>query len=370
MAKSSNILFADMDEVSFDNIQTSSNSINLLILKELQMMRQDVVASMLRMEEQIKILNGKTMRKHELEKKDHPAIFDQSRISSTVAEIHDELFDDLNKIKNGIGDIVKCKEEIVYENEEVIPCSGNGSVVTSVEDSSIDENSKCKNGDEKENIHTLKECCNNSRECLYNKNHDPSALSKLNEDNMDISTVDKVDLSWHAQNIGIYRTRRYPCHLCGKTYSFSSGLSRHMRSHGNDYRFLCQICNSYFSTKDHLEKHMFIHKRDKKATSPEVNKSSSVVLFDKDEIPLSIYKKDKMPSSQEINKSSSLVLFDKDKVPLGSKTCPQCFRSYTTVGALNRHLRSHSNDRRFQCPICFKRFLRKEYLIVHMKQHY
>ena len=46
-----------------------------------------------------------------------------------------------------------------------------------------------------------------------------------------------------------------------------------------------------------------------------------------------------------------------------------CGKRFTRSDELQRHLRTHSGEKRFACPVCGKRFMRSDHLAKHVKVH-
>uniref|UniRef100_A0A672L6S4 C2H2-type domain-containing protein n=1 Tax=Sinocyclocheilus grahami TaxID=75366 RepID=A0A672L6S4_SINGR len=50
-------------------------------------------------------------------------------------------------------------------------------------------------------------------------------------------------------------------------------------------------------------------------------------------------------------------------------TWPDCEKKFARSDELARHLRTHTGEKRFLCPLCDKRFMRSDHLIKHARRH-
>ncbi|CAH1241410.1 ZNF596 [Branchiostoma lanceolatum] len=53
------------------------------------------------------------------------------------------------------------------------------------------------------------------------------------------------------------------CRLCGKTYTNSASLIRHLRTHQEGFKLSCPICGKGFNLSYHLKEHMNVHTKNK-----------------------------------------------------------------------------------------------------------
>mgnify|MGYP000258253375 CR=1 FL=1 len=61
--------------------------------------------------------------------------------------------------------------------------------------------------------------------------------------------------------------------------------------------------------------------------------------------------------------------FQKNNIPLKlvNHTCVNCWKILSTPGALRIHLRSHTGEKPFKCPYCYRSHAHKGNLIRHLK---
>lgn len=79
----------------------------------------------------------------------------------------------------------------------------------------------------------------------------------------------------------------YECHICGKKFTQSSNLKRHMKNHESEHLrwdrstplkpFQCSICQRSFTAKSSLQYHVFTAHRDSSVCSDIENKDNKVL---------------------------------------------------------------------------------------------
>ena len=106
------------------------------------------------------------------------------------------------------------------------------------------------------------------------------------------------------------------CTVCGKSFSSTGNLSRHMRTHSDVRPFPCPHCPKRFRQNAHLKKHVRTHTGEKP--------------------------------------------FE----------CEYCGRKFTQKVTLIGHVRAkHTKEKPFGCQICDKRFPTRNHLRAHVKRH-
>jgi uncharacterized Zn-finger protein len=104
-------------------------------------------------------------------------------------------------------------------------------------------------------------------------------------------------------------TNPFQCDICQQTFTRSTSLTRHLRSHTDERPFQCETCQQTFAQKGNLTRHLRKHT---------------------------------------------------DERPFQCETCQQTFAQKVT---LTQHIRSHTGERPFQCETCQQTFTQKVHLI-------
>uniref|UniRef100_A0A8C2WDX9 C2H2-type domain-containing protein n=1 Tax=Cyclopterus lumpus TaxID=8103 RepID=A0A8C2WDX9_CYCLU len=170
--------------------------------------------------------------------------------------------------------------------------------------------------------------------------------------------------SARSKDNGCYNEDFYPsklkgpyCPICvGKRFRDANKLARHMRTHTKEKPFGCPVCVMAFSQSYHMTRHMRKQHGAGRYICPMCGKS------------LESFKDTDRGKPQDGDSR-------KEKVACKTKTkghfCPICVgRRFRGPNKLARHMRTHTKEKPFSCPVCAMTFSQSYHMTRHLrKQH-
>lgn len=173
---------------------------------------------------------------------------------------------------------------------------------------------RTKEEEQQKKLHVCDECGRSytSRTC-FNQHMDKHKNNKRYVCNY----CDKKFFGWIARRTHIYKVhlkKTYcECSHCGKGFYMRHELTKHIRSvHMEGYSYQCEVCGKTFKRKDQLKDHEKIHE--------------------------------------------------------GKKTCKICAKELNSIACLRQHMRTHSNEKNYICPVCSKGFTCNFSMKTHVRK--
>ena len=291
-----------MDEQEFENGTFTSETVNLLILNELRLMRRDLKAGLVRLETKMDRLDTNKFYLKCL-KASHNTTVKKTSDSRPSAHTTPNYIN-----KNRLENRTKQQQQSETNQDEKV--------------------------DSERQSQTLKEPTLVPCTVQVDMSELPDVISDdyiLNYaiDDIDgqvIEYANDVQLSEErAVTKSVFPIRedengRYQCDLCDNSYTNKGNLRRHYRQHTGDMRYQCDVCERRFFRNEYLIRHMRKHVRNAKE-------------------------------------------LEADYEPF---KCASCSKTFADSDNLKRHMRVHTIRKLISCSSCNKKFLKEEVFKQHM----
>ncbi|XP_021444661.2 uncharacterized protein LOC110508459 isoform X1 [Oncorhynchus mykiss] len=178
-------------------------------------------------------------------------------------------------------------------------------------------------------------------------------------------SVPQDSLTPEASNSSHKRSQRIKaCSFCGKTFTDTLGLTRHMRSHIEQMSHQCTQCGQDFEFSEDLEEHQKSSCEEKKTEGGGNNNENGEDNGDD-------YCGESVQQKTELKKNSDLQGDLKQHVKGDTQDCSikchVCGKITTRMLGLRRHLLLHFNDGAYKCSACPKTFISNADLRSHLR---
>ncbi|XP_071052432.1 zinc finger protein 271-like [Onthophagus taurus] len=147
-------------------------------------------------------------------------------------------------------------------------------------------------------------------------------------------------------------SKPYPCAQCEKSFTRLDHLQQHIKVHDPEYRHSCESCGLTFSRQSQLSRHM-VTQHNAEPSMQDVEKKFYC------NICLKGFTTEKYRNVHVKNHEAGRPF-----------QCNICKKTFTLKSHLNEHIKFHSeSSKKFLCSECGQRFIRNDYLIIHMRRH-
>ncbi|XP_059608249.1 zinc finger protein 345-like [Phlebotomus argentipes] len=174
----------------------------------------------------------------------------------------------------------------------------------------------------------------------------------------------------YRTHMKMHRERKYLCELCSRGFVNFEKLKRHMRKHTGEKAFACNICPKSFNSRHHLDVHIRSHTNErpfkchlcpksfqsKSNLNPHLRGHTGIKSFVCEVCGKALAT---MASLTKHMNSHEDVKFE----------CFICQKIFSSVGTRDRHLKTHTGEKKHKCNICDKAFVRKDHAKNHMAMH-
>uniref|UniRef100_A0A1B0DFF7 C2H2-type domain-containing protein n=1 Tax=Phlebotomus papatasi TaxID=29031 RepID=A0A1B0DFF7_PHLPP len=171
------------------------------------------------------------------------------------------------------------------------------------------------------------------------------------------------------------KKRKIRCQICWKSFENKGSLRAHSIVHRGEENFHCYFCSKAFSRKTSLRQHLIIHVEKHPVVCSKCNKPYKNSKCLKQHMARHLSKRHicntcgmRFIFVTELNSHILKVHKEKDFQELfKQEVCKFCGKKFYKKYDYDAHQSVHSNERPFECSVCFSKFKAKSYLRIHFK---
>ncbi len=155
-----------------------------------------------------------------------------------------------------------------------------------------------------------------------------------------LKTYSSFKLHLNTHNTSVKDRRPFSCPTCEKSFTQKSHLTVHMRVHNGLKPHMCSFCGRQFSVRSNMKKHLKMHEKKRR------DDEETLLALASGEVV-----KENVDRSNKVN------------------VCEFCGRACGSFSDLEQHLKTHTEEKPFECPVCLSTFATRSALRIHEKNH-
>lgn len=165
----------------------------------------------------------------------------------------------------------------------------------------------------------------------------------------------------------------YSCKTCGKTFKVEYAHRKHEQGHQNERSHRCSVCCKHFFKLSHYKRHLMVHGR-RESKCPHCESVFLTLTALKYHLRTHTEERpyqctcciETFKGKEELELHCLKHRKFKKERPY---SCARCDYAFSTLGELTEHMSSHEGEQPLSCPVCGKTFLNKNKLEKHLSIH-